>query len=468
MPQNETEEIKQPQNIEAEQAVLGAILLNSEAFDMADGVLRGEEFSDKGNARIFRVMRQLAENGDPIDLVSVSSLLEERKELVLVGGFGYLSDIMHNVPTAANVSYYAGLVLDKYLERMAIEETRELANKALVSGDTAELIANMQKVQDKLSDRATKGKDFHVISDVCVQCFETMEQTMASKETRGVTGLPSGFPDLDRMTSGFQKGDFIIVAARPSVGKTALALNIAQNIGIRQRETVAIFSLEMGANQLVQRMICAEGNIDANRMRNGTMESQDWESATMAISQLAEANILIDDTPSLNVSEMKAKCRRLKQEKGLGLILIDYLQLIAGQGRRENRQQEVSHISRSLKQLARELDVPVVALSQLSRGVEQRADKRPMMSDLRESGSLEQDADIVAFLYRDDYYNKDSEKKNIIEIIFAKQRNGPVGTVELAFLKQFNKFANLDLSHQEVLILPEKKKVSGNPYSRRG
>ncbi len=251
------------------------------------------------------------------------------------------------------------------------------------------------------------------------------------------------------MTSGFQRSDLIIVAARPSVGKTAFALNIAQNVGVREKETVAIFSLEMGAAQLVQRMICAEANVDAGRMRTGFLEPDDWEKLTMAIGSLSEANIYIDDSPSVTVADIRAKCRRLKKEKGLGMILIDYLQLIHGRGKGDNRQQEVSEISRTLKQIARELDVPVIALSQLSRGVEQRQDKRPMMSDLRESGSIEQDADIVAFLYRDDYYDKESEKKNIIEIIIAKQRNGPVGTVELAFLKNYNKFVNLDRTHQE-------------------
>jgi replicative DNA helicase len=252
------------------------------------------------------------------------------------------------------------------------------------------------------------------------------------------------------MTSGFQRNDLIIVAARPSVGKTAFALNIAQNVGVRSRETVAIFSLEMSAAQLVQRMICAESNVDAGRMRTGYLEGDDWEKLTMAIGSLSEAQIYIDDTPGITVADIRAKCRRLKKERGLGMILIDYLQLIQGRGKAgENRQQEVSEISRTLKQIARELEVPVIALSQLSRGVEQRQDKRPMMSDLRESGSIEQDADIVAFLYRDDYYNQDTEKKNIIEIIIAKQRNGPVGTVELVFLKNFNKFVGLDRSHQE-------------------
>lgn len=283
-----------------------------------------------------------------------------------------------------------------------------------------------------------------------MEVFEKVEQLYQDKG--GTTGIPSGFTDLDRMTAGFQRSDLIIVAARPSVGKTAFALNVAQNVGVRARETVAIFSLEMSAAQLVQRMICAEANVDAQRMRTGHLEGDDWEKLTMAIGSLSEAQIFIDDTPGITVAEIRAKCRRLKKEKGLGMIMIDYLQLISGRGKAgENRQQEVSEISRTLKQIARELEVPVIALSQLSRGVEQRQDKRPMMSDLRESGSIEQDADIVSFLYRDDYYDKESEKKDIIEIIIAKQRNGPVGTVELVFLKKYNKFVSIDRAHQDPM-----------------
>lgn len=298
--------------------------------------------------------------------------------------------------------------------------------------------------------QARSGSGFIAIKDVLMEVFDKVETLFNQKGS--TTGVKSGFVDLDKMTSGFQRSDLIIVAARPSVGKTAFALNIAQNIGVREKETVAIFSLEMGAAQLVQRMICAEANVDAGRLRTGFLEPEDWEKLTMAIGSLSEANIYIDDSPSVTVADIRAKCRRLKKEKGLGMILIDYLQLIHGRGKGDNRQQEVSEISRTLKQIARELNVPVIALSQLSRGVEQRQDKRPMMSDLRESGSIEQDADIVAFLYRDDYYDKESEKKNIIEIIIAKQRNGPVGTVELAFLKNFNKFVNLDRSHQEPAV----------------
>src|SRR5699024_4559909 len=289
---------------------------------------------------------------------------------------------------------------------------------------------------------------FRSIKDVLIEVYDNIEQL--HQRDADVTGIATGFRDLDQITSGFQRNDFIIIAARPSVGKTAFALNIAQNVAINSDEIVAIFSLEMGAEQLVSRMLCAEGNIDAQRLRTGRLEEDDWSKLTMAMGSLSNAGIFIDDSPGIRVSEIRSKCRRLKQEHGLGMIVIDYLQLIQGSGSsRENRQQEVSEISRSLKALAREMNVALIALSQLSRSVESRQDKRPIMSDLRESGSIEQDADIVGFLYRDDYYDQESEKQNIIEIIISKQRNGPVGTVELAFVKEYNKFVDLDHRYQD-------------------
>lgn len=437
-----------PWNYEAEQAVLGAVFLQQEVIDTIEGILQGEEFS-KQNARIYRAMKNLRNAGDPIDFITVSAKLQEGGELDKAGGRGYITSLANSSPTTANVEYWAGLVLGEFLKRSTILETQEIFEQAKQHTNTSEMIENLQAVQIKLADRSVKGSDFKMITDVCVNVFESLEMRAAAKDTDGITGTRSGFRDLDRATSGFQRSDLIIVAARPSVGKTAFALNIAQNVGVREKETVAIFSLEMGAQQLVQRMICAEANVDANRMRTGLIEADDWERIAIATGRIADAKIFIDDTPSLSVFEIRAKCRRLKKEHGLDMILIDYLQLISGgRDRRENRQQEVSEISRVLKQIARELDVPVIALSQLSRGVEQRQDKRPMLSDLRESGSIEQDADIVAFLYRDDYYDKESEKKNIIEIIIAKQRNGPICTVELAFLKNFNKFVGLDRTHQ--------------------
>jgi replicative DNA helicase len=435
-----------PQNLEAEQAVLGAILLEAEALITVMERLRTEDFYSIAHQRIFDALVELNEENKPLDFVTLVSRLQDRGELEEVGGIGYLAKLTGAVPTAANVDYYAQIVEEKSMLRRLIRTATQIVSSGYAEADDVNALLNdaEQRIMELSNRRAAHG--FVSIRDVLMEVFERVEHLYNHKG--GVTGIPSGFPDLDKMTSGFQRSDLIIVAARPSVGKTAFALNIAQNVAVRAGETVAIFSLEMSAAQLVQRMICAESNVDAGRMRTGFLEGDDWEKLSMAIGSLSEAQIYIDDTPGITVADIRAKCRRLKKEKGLGMIVIDYLQLIQGRGKfGENRQQEVSEISRTLKQIARELEVPVIALSQLSRSVEQRQDKRPLMSDLRESGSIEQDADIVSFLYRDDYYDKESEKKNIIEIIIAKQRNGPVGTVELVFLKQFNKFVSLDRQH---------------------
>jgi replicative DNA helicase len=437
-----------PQNLEAEQAILGAVLLQGEALITAMERVKSDDFYSPAHQRIFEAMVELGESGQPIDLVTLTAYLQDRQLLEEAGGITYLARLANAVPTASNVEYYAQIVEEKSMLRRLIRTATNIVSSGYAAEDDVGALLGEaeQKILEISNRRSSSG--FISIRDVLMEVFERVEMLYSNKG--GSSGIPSGFSDLDKMTSGFQRSDLIIVAARPSVGKTAFALNIAQNVGVRAKETVAIFSLEMSAAQLCQRMICAESNVDAGRMRTGFLEGDDWEKLTMAIGSLSEAEIYIDDTPGITVADIRAKCRRLKKERGLGMILIDYLQLIQGRGKAgENRQQEVSEISRTLKQIARELEVPVIALSQLSRGVEQRQDKRPMMSDLRESGSIEQDADIVAFLYRDDYYDKESEKKNIIEIIIAKQRNGPVGTVELAFLKQFNKFVGLDRTHQE-------------------
>jgi len=437
-----------PQNMEAEQAVIGAALLQAEALITALERVKSEDFYSSAHQLIFEAMIELGENNQPIDLVTLTAQLQDKGMLEEVGGVSYLAKLANSVPTAANVEYYAQIVEEKSMLRRLIRTATNIVSDGYANAeDITSLLGDAEKKILEISNRRSSS-GFISIRDVLMEVFEKVEFLYANRG--GTSGIPSGFVDLDRMTAGFQRSDLIIVAARPSVGKTAFALNIAQNVGVRAKETVAIFSLEMSAAQLVQRMICAEANVDATRMRTGNLEPDDWEKLTMAIGALSEAEIFIDDTPGITVADIRAKCRRLKKEKGLGMILIDYLQLISGRGKAgENRQQEVSEISRTLKQIARELEVPVIALSQLSRGVEQRQDKRPMMSDLRESGSIEQDADIVSFLYRDDYYDKESEKKNIIEIIIAKQRNGPVGTVELVFLKNFNKFVNLDRNHQD-------------------
>jgi len=442
-----------PQNIEAEQAVLGAIFLESSALTLASEILIPEDFYRASHQKIFNAMLKVADKGEPVDLVTVTAELADAKMLEEIGGVSYLSELANSVPTAANVEYYARIVEEKSILRRLIRTATAIAQEGYTREDEIDSLLNeAEKRIMEVSQRKNAGA-FQNIKDILVQTYDNIE--MLHNRKGEITGIPTGFTELDRMTAGFQRSDLIIVAARPSVGKTAFALNIAQNVATKTDENVAIFSLEMSAQQLVMRMLCAEGNINAQNLRTGKLTPEDWGKLTMAMGSLSNAGIYIDDTPGIRISEIRAKCRRLKQESGLGMVLIDYLQLIQGSGRnRENRQQEVSEISRSLKALARELEVPVIALSQLSRGVEQRQDKRPMMSDIRESGSIEQDADIVAFLYRDDYYDKESENKNIIEIIIAKQRNGPVGTVQLAFIKEYNKFVNLERRFDEANIPP--------------
>ncbi len=440
-----------PQNIEAEQAVLGAIFLEPSSITVASEILEPEDFYRSAHEKIFYHMLKLNDSGEAVDLITVTEQLQAAKQLEDIGGVSYLSELAASVPTAANIDYYAKIVAEKSLLRRLIKTATSIAQDGYAREDEVdELLTEAEKKIMEVSQRNNSGT-FQDIKDVLVKTYDQIE--VLHNRKGDITGIPTGFAELDRMTAGFQKNDLIIVAARPSVGKTAFALNIAQNVATKTSENVAIFSLEMGAEQLVMRMLCAEGNIDAQRLRTGSLTDDDWRKLTMAMGSLSRAGIYIDDTPGIRINEIRAKCRRLKQEHGLGMILIDYLQLIQGSGNsRENRQQEVSEISRSLKGIARELQVPVIALSQLSRGVEQRQDKRPMMSDIRESGSIEQDADIVAFLYRDDYYDKESENKNIIEIIIAKQRNGPVGTVQLAFVKEYNKFVNLERRYDDAAV----------------
>lgn len=433
-----------PHNLEAEQAVIGAVFLEPKSIELAMKFVRADDFYRQQHQRIFLCMSNLYETGSAVDLVTVSASLNTKQILDEVGGISYLTELASSVPTAANIEYYAEIVSQKSTLRKLISTATEIVQDGYVrQGEIDELLDETEKKILEISNRKN-AKAFQEIKDVVFQAYSKID--MISQLKGEVTGIPTGYKELDRLTAGFQRNDLIIVAARPSVGKTAFVLNIAQNVAKQAKAyRVAIFSLEMGAEQLVMRMLSAEGNVDAQKLRTGKLENADWKNLQMAASSLEKTNIFIDDTPGIRVSEIRSKCRRLKQEHGLDLIMIDYLQLIQGSEKsRENRQQEVSEISRSLKGLARELEVPVIALSQLSRGVESRQDKRPMMSDIRESGSIEQDADIVAFLYRDDYYDKESENQNIIEIIIAKQRNGPVGTVKLSFQKEYNKFVNLD------------------------
>lgn len=436
-----------PQNIEAEQAVLGAILLEKDTLIKVTELLFPDDFYRSAHQKIYGAMIDISNDGEPVDLITLTAKLQTKNMLEEVGGVSYLTDLANSVPTAANAEYYAKIIEEKSILRKLIKAATEIASTGYSAAEEInQIIGNAEKRIFEISQKRSSD-GFIPIKDVLMESFERIEFLHHKKG--GMTGIPSGFTDLDKMTSGFQKSDLIIIAARPSVGKTAFALNVAQNVAARAKETVAIFSLEMSAQQLVQRMLASEGNIDGHKLRTGMLEEQDWQKLTMAMSTLSDAPIYIDDTPGINIYEIRSKARRLKAEKGLGLILIDYLQLIHGKGKSDNRQQEISEISRLLKGIARELEVPVIALSQLSRAVEQRQDKRPMLSDIRESGSIEQDADIVAFLYRDDYYNAETEKQNIIEIIIGKQRNGPVGKVELVFLKNFNKFVNYAKTTEE-------------------
>ncbi len=431
-----------PQNIEAEQAVIGAILIAPDILPSIAERLHPEDFYRGAHQLLFKAALEISESGEPVDIVTLTARLQAQGKLDESGGLDYLISLSRSVPTAANAEYHAQIIADRALLRRLIGVSTEIAATGYAgSEDVGQLLDTAERRILALAQTRT-GTGFTVIKDVLMQAYERIEFLYNNKG--GMTGVASGYMELDHMTSGFQRSDLIIIAARPSVGKTAFALNIAQNVAVRVQKTVAVFSLEMSKEQLVQRMICAEANIDANVLRTGQLQDEDWTKLTMGIASLSDAPLFIDDTAGITLTEMRSRLRRLKVEHGLDLVVIDYLQLIQAHGRSDNRQQEISEISRSLKGLARELDVPIIALSQLSRSVEQRQDKRPMLSDIRESGSIEQDADVVAFLYRDDYYDPESEKKNIVEVIIGKQRNGPTGKVELVFLKNFNKFVSLE------------------------
>lgn len=440
-----------PQDLAAEQAVLGAVFLDSERLVEIKEFLSSDDFYKNAHKIIFRTMEKLSDAREAIDVLTIRSHLENQGELEAIGGIAYIAELATATPTAANAAYYAKIVAEKSLLRQLINRLTESVEKAYEQDSPADdILAQAEKsLIDVQQGRNTNG--FKKISDVLAIHMDDLEQKAQQKSN--ITGIATGYPALDNMTTGLHEEELIILAARPAVGKTAFALNIAQNIGTKQDRTVAIFSLEMGAESLVSRMIAAEGSIDSHSLRTGQLNDQEWNDYFMATGTLSRASIYIDDTPGIKISEIRARSRKLAQETGnLGLIVIDYLQLISGTGR-ENRQQEVSEISRQLKILAKELKVPVIALSQLSRGVEQRQDKRPVLSDIRESGSIEQDADIVAFLYRDDYYERgtgedeDGEEileDNKVEVIIEKNRSGSRGTVELLFIKEHNKFASID------------------------
>lgn len=431
-----------PQAIDAEMSVLGATLIESEAFAKVLEILNETCFYKKAHEKIFMAEVQLFEKNEPIDVITVSNQLQAQGELEAVGGSYYLTQLVNSIPSAANVEYYARIVLDKSIKRKLINACSEIIKEAYDDREEAYDIVDKAE-QQVFTLRSGRGKQgFEAISPILHQTIDAIEKNAARKS--GLTGVPSGFTQLDTMLAGFQNSDLIIVAGRPSMGKTAFCLNIARNAAVQGRVPVGIFSLEMASYQLAMRMLCSEAQIDSHKLRTGRLGPEEWPSLSMKVGILAEAPIFIDDTPAQGVLEIRAKARRLKVEHNLGLIVLDYLQLAHGVGRVESRQQEISQISQSLKALAKELDVPVIALSQLSRAVESRPDKRPMLSDLRESGAIEQDADVVMFVYRPEMYAPDDpDTKGIAEIIIGKQRNGPIGMVKLAYRNEYVKFENL-------------------------
>ncbi|GEP85740.1 Replicative DNA helicase [Staphylococcus piscifermentans] len=460
------EQNQMPHNNEAEQSVLGAIIIDPQLIGETQGVLLPESFYRGAHQHIFRAMMHLSEENSDIDVVTLMDQLTSEGTLSEAGGPQYLAELANKVPTTRNIEYYREIVYKLAAKRNLIRVADQIAKDGYDTElDLDDILSDAErKILELSATRESEG--FKDIRDVLGQVYENAEEL--DQNSGQTPGIPTGYRDLDQMTAGFNRNDLIILAARPSVGKTAFALNIAQKVATNEGNyTVGIFSLEMGADQLATRMICSSGNVDSNRLRTGTMTEEDWNRFTVAVGKLSRTKIFIDDTPGIRITDLRSKCRRLKQEHGLDMIVIDYLQLIMGSGSRmsDNRQQEVSEISRTLKAIARELECPVIALSQLSRGVEQRQDKRPMMSDIRESGSIEQDADIVAFLYRDDYYNREGDEDDDdggmepvanddngeIEVIIAKQRNGPTGTVKLHFMKQYNKFTDIDYAHADMM-----------------
>ena len=433
-----------PHSIEAEQSVIGSMLMEREAIMAASEILTSDDFYQHQYGVIFDAMVELFNEGKPVDLVTLQNRLREKDVPPEISSMEFVRDLLNAVPTSANVRHYANIVSEKAVLRRLIKLTEEIENDCYLNKEPVEVIMEeTEKKMFQLLGQRNSG-DFMPIRQVVINTLENIER--ASKTKGNVTGIPTGFTDLDYKTSGLQNSDFILIAARPSMGKTAFVLNIAQYMAFKKDKAVAIFSLEMSREQLMNRLLSMESKVDSQHLRTGNLKDDEWSKLIESAGMIGESRLMIDDTPGISIGEMRSKCRKYKLEHGLDIIIIDYLQLMSGSGKSssESRQQEISDISRSLKALARELNVPVVALSQLSRAVEQRTDHRPMLSDLRESGAIEQDADVVMFIYRDDYYNKDSENKGIAEIIIAKQRNGPIGTVNLVWLPDYTKFANAE------------------------
>ena len=422
--------------------MLGAVLVDNAAFNSAAEILVRDDFHRESHRRIFDAMAALAERSQPIDLVTLKDELTRASVLEAVGGPSYLAALLDGVPRMSNVEHWSRIIKEKSVLRRLIHASNRISQSCYEAEEDAAILLDRaeKSIFDIAEHRIRQG--FVGIREIVKESFRTIDQLSQSREL--VTGLATGFVDIDERTSGLQKGDLIIVAARPAMGKTSLCLNIAQNAASRTGEAVGIFSLEMAKEQLVLRMLCSDARVDSHRLRTGTLQEKDWTRLARAYAELSASRIFIDDSATITPLEMRAKCRRLKAEHGLGLVVVDYLQLVTGSGRVENRQQEIASISRSMKGMAKELNVPLIALSQLSRAPETRTEKRPQLSDLRESGSLEQDADVVMFIYREEEYKPSDENRGIAEIIIGKQRNGPTGTVKLAFIREFTRFENLE------------------------
>lgn len=432
----------QPHSAEAEQSVIGSMIMDRDAIITASEILNADDFYQHQYGVLYDAMIELFQEGKPVDLITLQSKLKEKEVPPELCSLEFISDLIRSVPTSANVKYYATIVSEKALLRRLIKVTEGITNMCYLDKEKVEAVLEQTEKEVFSIVQNRSSGDFVSIKDIVIKSLDSIEA--ASKNKGSVTGIATGFYDLDYKMAGLQPSDLILIAARPSMGKTAFVLNIAEYVAVRNKITTAIFSLEMSKNQLVNRILSMNSKVDSQAIRSGELNDEDWAKLMESARTVGESGLIIDDTPGISITELRSKCRKFKLEHNLGLIIIDYLQLMSGGKKSESRQQEISEISRSLKALAREVNCPVIALSQLSRAVEQRPDKRPMLSDLRESGAIEQDADVVMFIYRDDYYNHDSEEAGISEIIIGKQRNGPTGTVKLAWLSQFTKFANLE------------------------
>ena len=430
-----------PHNLEAERSVIGSILMDNELIASATELLTGEDFYAKQNGIIFDAMVELYQERRPIDTITLSDKLKEKNAPEEMTSPEFVKEILDSVPTSANLKHYAQIVYEKSTLRRLIHISEDISKDCYLAQDKLEEILEQteKRVFDLIQSRNTR--EYVPISDVVINVLKKIEE--ASKTKGHITGVSTGFADLDFKTAGLQPSDFILIAARPSMGKTAFSLSILDHVVVRKQQAAAIFSLEMSKEQLVNRLLAMEARIDAQNIRSGNLSDEEWESLVVSSEAIGSSKLIIDDTPGISITEMRSKCRKYKMDQDIQLIIVDYIQLMSGGGRSDSRQQEISDISRALKGLARELNVPVIALSQLNRAVESRADHRPMLSDIRESGAIEQDADVIMFLYRDDYYNPETEEKNVAEVIIAKQRNGPVGTVKLAWQPQYTRFVNM-------------------------